>query len=124
MQWLNQIEAWRPLWEPRLVVFLLILSRVSALALTAPVLGARAAPMRVRAFLAVALSAVVAPLIWDTTVEQPVHIVQMLALIGGELVIGATLGLGVMIIFSGIQVAGQLMGQVSGMAWATCSILA
>ncbi|RIK78965.1 MAG: hypothetical protein DCC68_14015 [Planctomycetota bacterium] len=116
MQWLHQIEAWRPLWEPRLVVFLLILSRVGALIMTAPVLGAREAPMRVRAFLAVALSAVVAPLVWDSQVERPVHLAQMLALIAGELVIGATLGLGVMIVFSGIQVAGQLLGQVSGMA--------
>jgi flagellar biosynthetic protein FliR len=72
--------------------------------------------MRVRALLAVALSAVVAPLAWNTHVDAPAHIVNMLTLIGGELIIGATLGLGVMIIFSGIQVAGQLMGQVSGMA--------
>jgi flagellar biosynthetic protein FliR len=116
MDWLNQIEALRPLWEPRLVVFLLILTRISGLILTAPVLGAREAPMRVRALLAVAMSAVVAPLSWDAPVEAPVHIVQMLALIAGELIIGATLGLGTMIVFSGIQVAGQLMGQVSGMA--------
>jgi flagellar biosynthesis protein FliR len=116
MQWLHEIEAWRPLWEPRLVVFLLILSRVSALVMTAPVLGAREAPMRVRAFLAVAMSVVVAPLVWETKVEQPLHVVHLLALIAGELVVGATLGLGVMIIFGGIQVAGQLISQVSGMA--------
>jgi flagellar biosynthetic protein FliR len=116
MQWLNQIEAWRPLWEPRLVVFLLILTRVSGLVLTAPVLGAREAPMRVRALLAVAMSAVVAPLAWDTPVASPMHLVQMAALVVGELIIGATLGLGTMIVFSGIQVAGQLLGQVSGMA--------
>jgi flagellar biosynthetic protein FliR len=116
MQWLNDIEAWRPLWEPRLVVFLLILSRVSALVMTAPVLGAREAPMRIRAFLAVAMSVVVAPIVWETEVAPPVNVVQMLALIAGELVVGATLGLGVMIIFGGIQVAGQLISQVSGMA--------
>jgi flagellar biosynthesis protein FliR len=116
MQWLNEIEAWRPLWEPRLVVFLLIFSRVSALVMTAPVLGAKEAPMRVRAFLAVALSVVVAPLIWDAKTEQPIHVVQMLALVAGEMLVGATLGLGVMIIFGGVQVAGQLLGQVSGMS--------
>lgn len=116
MDWLNQIEAFRPLWEPRLVVCMLILTRISGLVLTAPVLGAREAPMRVRALLAVAMSAVVAPLAWDAPVASPAHIAHLLTLIAGELIIGATLGLGTMIVFSGIQVAGQLMGQVSGMA--------
>lgn len=116
MQWLTAIEAARPLWEPRIIVFLLVLTRISGLVLTAPVLGAREAPMRVRAFLAVALSLVVAPLTWDTPVEPPENLLQLGVLVGGELIMGATLGLGVMIIFTGIQVAGQLIGQVSGMA--------
>ena len=102
MQWLTAIEAARPLWEPRIIVFLLVLTRISGLVLTAPVLGAREAPMRVRAFLAVALSLVVAPLTWDTPAEAPQNLLQLGVLVGGELIMGATLGLGVMIIFTGI----------------------
>lgn len=116
MGWLNQIEAWRPLWEPRLIVFLLVLSRVSGLVLTAPVFGVREAPMRVRALLAIVLSFLMMPMSWDASVLKPHSIVDGLTLIGGELVIGATLGLGVMMIFGGIQVAGQLIGQMSGMS--------
>ncbi len=116
MQWLNAIEAARPLWEPRIIVFVLVLTRISGLVLTAPVLGAREAPMRVRAFLAVAMALVVAPLTWDAPLESPRNLLQLGVLVGGELILGATLGLGVMIIFTGIQVAGQLIGQVSGMS--------
>jgi flagellar biosynthetic protein FliR len=116
MNWLHQIDAWRPLWEPRLIVFLLVLSRVSGLVVTAPVLGAREAPMRVRALLAVVLSMLMMPMSWDVEVTRPHHLLDGLTLVGGELLIGATLGLGVMMIFGGIQVAGQLIGQMSGMS--------
>ena len=34
---------------------------------------------------------------------------------GGELIIGLTLGLGIVILFSGIQLAGQLIGRIGGM---------
>lgn len=116
MSWLHQIEAARALWEPMLLTFMLVLSRVSGLVATAPLLGAREAPLRVRAFLAVTISALVTPLAASDPVAAPQTVLHVLTLAAGELVIGATLGLGVMIIFGGIQVAGQLIGQMSGMS--------
>ena len=84
--------------------------------LTAPILGAREVPIRVRAFLAVTIAFIVTPVTWHTVVNTPGTLVHGAALVLGELLIGVTLGLGVMIIFTGIQVAGQLIGQVSGMS--------
>ena len=45
---------------------------------------------------------------------EPESLAGLLVLMVGEAIIGLTLGLGVMILFSGMQIAGQIIGQMSG----------
>ncbi len=98
----------------RLIVFVLVLTRIGGLVMTAPVLGTRAAPVRVRALLAMGLALLVLPLQMQALVDPPSTLAGLLVLMIGEAIIGLTLGLGVMILFSGVQLTGQIVGQMSG----------
>lgn len=102
----------------RFVVFVLVLARTGALVATAPVFGSQAVPRRVRALLAVAMSLLVTPVYLNAslpTVEQPAELGRLLA---NEALVGLLLGLGITVFFSGIQVAGQVASQMSGMSLA------
>ncbi|MCA9270160.1 MAG: flagellar biosynthetic protein FliR [Planctomycetales bacterium] len=98
----------------RLAIFVLVLTRISGLLLTAPVLGVRSAPFQVRAVLAVGVSLLVTPLLFDAPLADPGTLVNLAAMMAGEAIIGVALGLGVMILFSGVQLTGQIVGQMSG----------
>jgi len=106
------------LYLDKFIIFTLVLARLAGLAVTAPVFGSRDIPPRIRGLFAFALALIIAPLQWDTVVEHPDNIFNYLTFIGCEILIGAILGLGIMILFQGIQVAGRLIAQVSGMALA------
>lgn len=98
----------------RFVLFVLVLTRISGVMLTAPVLGMRSAPMRIRAFLAMGMSLLVAPLVFEKPFTMPGNLIDLVLLMCGEAMIGLAIGSGVMILFSGLQVTGQLIGQMSG----------
>ena len=107
-----------PLFLNQFTLFALILSRVSGLVMTAPIFGSRSVPMRIRGLLAVALSMLITPLYWGSPIDDPSNILQFLVLIGREAILGLTLGLGIMVLFSGVQVTGQIVSQMSGMGLA------
>lgn len=109
MAWLEQLDL------ERFLLFTLVLTRVSGLTMTAPVYGTKDVPMQVRALFAVALALLITPGQWHVTVRDPATMINYLVLLGSELLVGLCLGLGVMILFTGIQLAGQMMGRVSGM---------
>ena len=109
MEWLRQFDA------EKFLLFTLILTRVSGLVMTAPIFGDSDAPARVRALLAVILAALVAPGQWGAHVEVPGETVGWLVFIGGELLVGACLGLGVTTLFSGLQMAGDLISRAGGL---------
>lgn len=101
----------------RALLFVLVLGRVGALVATAPILGAPALPMRVRALLALALTMVILPLVNvgpSVLAAPPAELLRMMV---AELLAGALLGLGVTILISGAQVAGQVVSQLSGMSF-------
>lgn len=100
------------------MLFVLVLARTSGLVMGAPIFGTPDIPVRVRALFAVALALLLAPTQAGHPLPEMDSLVQLLLLIGGELLIGVTLGLGVLLLFSGIQLAGQLISQVSGMSLA------
>lgn len=112
MNWLFQRELF--------VVFTLVLARVSGLMVLGPVFGSQEVPARVRALFAVALAFMVTPVQLGSSLggrlAVAASLVDYLVLVGGELLIGLTLGLGVLVLFSGVELAGQVIGQVSGMA--------
>lgn len=98
------------------LLFTLVLTRVSGLVMTAPIYGSQEVPMRIRALLAFSLAVLIAPLHMGAQVTWPDNVPQYLALILGEVLIGMVLGIGILVLFSGVQLAGQLISQTSGMA--------
>ena len=100
------------------LLFTLILSRVSGLIMTAPIFGSREIPMVVRGLLAFALSVLITPTQIGTRIAYPETTINYLVFVGAELVIGVALGLGIMILFSGIQITGQIIAQMSGVSLA------
>jgi flagellar biosynthetic protein FliR len=102
----------------RLVVFALVLARTSALVMTAPIFGSVAIPRQARVLLAVTMSLLVTPLYLNTTLPPLENLPEFARLLLNEVLIGLLLGLGVTILFSGIQVAGQIVSQMSGLSLA------
>ena len=109
MDWLSQIDV------SRFLVFTLVLTRVSGLMVTAPIYGSKEIPMHIRALLAVAVAVVIMPSQWDTTIPDPGTTLNYAVIVGSELIVGLCLGLGITILFSGIQLAGQMIGQIGGL---------
>ena len=112
MDWLGQLDV------EKLLLFALILMRVSGVVVVAPVFGTPEVPAQVRALLAVALAAVVTPGQWHVAVDYPVSVVNLLVFAGAELAVGVCLGLGVVILLSGVHLAGQIIGRTSGLMMA------
>jgi flagellar biosynthetic protein FliR len=102
----------------QIYLFVLVLTRISGLVMTAPIFGSVVIPLRVRAFLAVALAAMITPMQAVHELPLPQNLMGLLVLLGREAALGLALGLAVMILFSGLQLAGQLIGQISGMSLA------
>ena len=107
--WIAQLDV------GKLLIFTLVLTRVSGLVMTAPIFGSTDVPVRIRALLAFSISVLVLPSLWDTPVADPGTNLHYLVFLGCELIIGLTLGLGIVILFSGIQLAGQMIGRIGGM---------
>ena len=98
----------------RFIIFVLVLTRISGVMMTAPVMGSRTAPIRVRALLALGVSVLIAPLQLSVELQAPGTLLGLLVMLVGEAIIGLSIGLGVMILFSGIHLAGNIIGQMSG----------
>lgn len=98
------------------LAFTLVLGRLSGLMILAPLFGAPEIPPRVRILLAVTLALVVSPIFWGASVAWPGSLLGYAWLMAGELAIGLVLGLGMQALFIGLQLAGQMIGQQTGMA--------
>ena len=109
MDWLTQIDT------EKFLLFTLVLTRVSGLTMTAPIYGTKDVPMQVRGLLAVTLALLITPGQWDTPIVYPQNTLNYMVFVGAELLIGVCLGLGVMLLFSGVYLAGQLIGRVGGL---------
>ena len=102
----------------RFMVFTLVLARIGALVMTAPLFGSQALPRHVRGLMAVAMSLVVTPVYLATTLPPVEQVVDYGRLLVNEALVGLLLGLGMNVLFSGIQVAGQIVSQMSGLSLA------
>ncbi|HZL88056.1 MAG TPA: flagellar biosynthetic protein FliR [Pirellulaceae bacterium] len=103
---------------PQFLVFLLVLTRVGALVATLPVLSSAGIPIQVRALLAVAMAALIAPLHWGASLAAPLNVVELAVLLGREALLGLALGAAITILLSGMQLAGQIISQMSGQSLA------
>lgn len=100
------------------ILLILVLVRVSGLSLVAPIYGGTEVPAQVRILLAVMLAVLLAPTQAHVSIPEPQSVIELLLLVAAELLIGVTLGWGVMVLLAGIQLAGQIIGQTSGMTLA------
>ena len=98
------------------LVALLVFCRVGALVAIAPAFGSFVLPARIRLLLAVAITVVVAPVCVQTGSTLPYGLADFAFLAGGELLVGAVLGIGVAILMSSALVAGQIISQLSGVS--------
>ncbi len=96
--------------------FTLVLARVGALIMTAPIYSSPAIPMRIRAMLAVSITLLVSPLVSGSPPEDMTHLLTFGRYIISEALIGFLLGFGITLLLSGIQVTGQIISQLGGTA--------
>ena len=101
-----------------LPAFALVLTRLSGIALGAPVYSASAVPARVKIGLVMLISLVVFPVVRPTMTSVPDTLVGTVLGATGELMIGLAIGLGVNLLFTGLQLAAHMAGQQMGLALA------
>ncbi len=101
-----------------LVLFFYPFVRILAWLMFDPLLGNRAAPMRVRVVLALALTMAVAPILPPAPQVALVSGDGLLILLQ-QIAIGAVLGFSLRIVFAMVEVAGQFMGMQMGLSFAT-----
>jgi len=100
-----------------LPVFALVLFRITGLMLTAPIFGSRVIPMQIRVAVAVVVATIAFPLVSG---QAPSELSLSAALVGGigEMMIGASIGLGLTLLLLGAEVAGLIVGRQAGVALA------
>lgn len=102
-----------------ILLFWLILTRITAMVMTFPILESGSIPGQVKIGFSIFLSLIVFPLVGNTQmVSFPIEWMSYLVAIGGELVLGIILGYSVKLLFIGIQLAGQIIGMQMGLSMA------
>lgn len=96
--------------------FVLVLARIGALIMVAPIFGTKAAPMQVRAGLAIAMALIITPLHSGSSVADISQLLVFGKFVLNETLLGLLLGLGVMILLTGVQLTGQIVSQLGGTA--------
>ncbi|MCC6125564.1 MAG: flagellar biosynthetic protein FliR [Pirellulales bacterium] len=112
MDWLNHLDT------EKFLVFTLVLTRVSGLMMTAPLYGTKEVPAQVRVLLALVVALLIMPSQWNVALDYPGTTLNYLAIVAGELVVGACMGLGIQLIFRGLELAGELIAYVGGLMMA------
>ncbi|MBC2711740.1 MAG: flagellar biosynthetic protein FliR [Desulfosarcina sp.] len=95
---------------------LLIFLRVAAIIFSAPVLDTATIPVVFKAGLAFAVSILLLPVVDAVVTIQGLSLMAFVVGIFSEIAIGVTIGLSVKLLFTGIQLAGQIAGFQMGFA--------
>lgn len=106
--WLTAAALWG--WT-----FLSALARLTGLVLLSPIFGQRGVSFWMRGGLTVCLALLVAPVVGSRgLIRLPTDGWTAAAHLGGELTLGALLGFGVLLVFAGLKLAGELIDQQAG----------
>ena len=97
--------------------FMFVLIRTGSILLMAPVFGAMNVPMQVKLGLTLVLTLLLTPL--APPAAMPEGLVNLATSVGGEILIGASIGLSVRFIFAGIEFAGQVASFQMGLSMAS-----
>jgi flagellar biosynthetic protein FliR len=81
-----------------------------------PVFGTADIPITFRALLAFSLAVLITPTQWFVEIREPETLPMYAIVLAAELAIGLALGLGLYIFFSGLELAGEIMGHVGGLS--------
>jgi len=102
------------IWLPTLT---LVAVRVAGLMLVAPIFGHAAIPARLRIFLSIAIAL---PVVggFAAPVNLPDNWFDLVAALGGELAIGAGIGYAARLVFAGVELGAEQIGQQMGIALA------
>lgn len=106
-----QLDAW-------IALFMFPLSRVLGLFATAPVFNNRALPLRARLILGLAVSVAISPVL-PPMPTVPAGSWVGLAILAQQALIGAVMGFTLRLMFSAIDMAGDLIGLQMGLSFAT-----
>ncbi len=98
-----------------LPAFLLVLFRIGGLVLAAPLFSSPVLPNQFKALLVLGMSLAVFPMMLPH-ITAPATLASAVGGMVGELAIGVLIGLGITLVFAGVQVAGQLISQQAGLA--------
>lgn len=89
--------------------FLVVFVRISGIFIVTPIFGSRNVPVYVKAGLALAISMILFPLIFQSNVHLPDHIFPYAIMLAGELMVGWIIGFASSLVFSAVHMAGQLL---------------
>lgn len=92
--------------------------RIAGLLMTAPVIGTRSVPVRIRIVIAMAITIVIFPVIPEVPNVDAVSAQGVLITIQ-QVMIGLAMGLCMRVIFIALEVAGQAVGQLMGLMMAS-----
>lgn len=97
-------------------VFLLIFLRVGAILFTAPLFDSRSIPVTFKIGLAISISVFLYPVITISSPPIDTSLLGFVLGVGRELAVGIIIGFSVTMLFTGIQLAGQIAGYQMGFA--------
>lgn len=106
-----QLSAW-------LAAFIWPFVRILALVSSAPILGNPGIPLRAKIGLALLITFVLAPAIGTMPMVEPGSAIGLL-IMAQQIVIGVAMGLAMRIVFTAVEMAGQLIGMQMGLGFAT-----
>ncbi len=107
----DQLSAW-------LGAFIWPFFRIIALVGSAPILGNPSIPVRVKVGLSVVLTLVLAPILGSMPAVEPGSAIGLLIL-AQQIVIGVAIGFTMRIIFTAVEMAGNIAGMQMGLGFAT-----
>jgi flagellar biosynthesis protein FliR len=92
--------------------------RVAGLLMTAPVIGTRSVPVRIRVILAMTITMVIVPVLPEVPKIDPISLQGFLITVQ-QVIIGLAMGLCMRVIFIALELAGQAIGQLMGLMLAS-----
>ncbi|MDP6983740.1 MAG: flagellar biosynthetic protein FliR [Candidatus Latescibacteria bacterium] len=101
-------------WLDQFHIFLLVLLRVSALLMVAPIFGHRTWLARAKVGLAFTVSIILFPIVADQPLDVPAGVLPYALMMIREVLMGVVMGYVVLLLFVAIQFAGQLAGLQMG----------
>ena len=99
-------------------VLLAVFTRLGAMVMTFPALGAESVPARIRLVIALALTAIVVPLVEAGYPDLPGTAFGIGAFVFAEALVGLIVGSLVRLVMSGVQTAGSIIAFQTGLAFA------